>query len=87
MSAHESTPYTFEKEIAQQSHKCLSDRADQQRLRSGPTNAVLRSHAIDTVFQAAARKHVPLMELYLCKAIKNNVRGTCNLVAAAAENV
>lgn len=37
----------------------------------------------EVVFHAAAHKHVPLMEQYPCEAIKNNVRGTLNLIQVA----
>lgn len=37
----------------------------------------------EIVFHAAAHKHVPLMEVSPCEAIKNNVQGTYNLIKAA----
>ena len=39
----------------------------------------------DTVFHAAAHKHVPLMEENVVEAITNNILGTNNLVEVAAQ--
>jgi FlaA1/EpsC-like NDP-sugar epimerase len=50
---------------------------------AGRVADVLREHRPHVVFHAAAHKHVPLMELNPCEAIKNNVKGT-RIVSQAA---
>jgi FlaA1/EpsC-like NDP-sugar epimerase len=47
---------------------------------------VLRRYRPATIYHAAAYKHVPLMEAHVFEAIENNVFGTYNVAAAAAEN-
>ena len=49
----------------------------------GRVDDVLREHRPHVIFHAAAHKHVPLMELNPCEAIKNNVKGT-RIVSQAA---
>ena len=47
-------------------------------------NWIFRKYRPDIVYHAAAHKHVPLMEVSPCEAIKNNVCGTFNTAMAAA---
>ena len=56
----------------------IADVADPNRVRQ-----VLAAHRPDLVFHAAAHKHVPMMELNPCEAVKNNVLGTRSLARAA----
>ena len=44
---------------------------------------VLRKFPVDTIYHAAAYKHVPLMEQNVMQCIANNVFGTRNMAAAA----
>jgi FlaA1/EpsC-like NDP-sugar epimerase len=56
----------------------IGDVADYNRV-----SAVMAAHRPDMVFHAAAHKHVPLMELNPCEAVKNNVAGTWVLAQVA----
>lgn len=48
--------------------------------------AVLRGFGVDTIYHAAAYKHVPLVEENLVEGIRNNVFGTLALAKLAHEN-
>jgi len=55
--------------------------ADIRHLRT--IEAVVRDHSIESIYHAAAYKHVPMMEAHVVEAARNNVIGTWNLVEAA----
>jgi FlaA1/EpsC-like NDP-sugar epimerase len=50
---------------------------------AGRVDAVFAEHRPEIVFHAAAHKHVPLMEVNPCEAVKNNVLGTRTVAEAA----
>ena len=52
----------------------------------GGLDAIFAEFNPTIVFHAAAHKHVPLMEESCAEAVKNNVFGTLNLLASAAEH-
>ena len=47
---------------------------------------VLSHFSIDTIYHAAAYKHVPLVEYNVIEGVKNNVFGTYNVARCAAEH-
>ena len=59
-------------------HTAVGDITDERRL-----NNVVGTHRPHILFHAAAHKHVPLMELNVCEAVKNNVTGTRTVAEAA----
>ena len=49
---------------------------------------ILRTYSVDTIYHAAAYKHVPLVEHNIIEGIRNNIFGTLNAALAALnENV
>lgn len=49
-------------------------------------NDVLKKYKPDIIFHAAAHKHVPLMETNSEEAVKNNIRGTYNILKYADQH-
>lgn len=83
---YENSLYTIANDLADRGLQAgvksvLGDITDEQRL-----DQVMRDHQPQIVFHAAAHKHVPLMELNPCEAVKNNVIGTRLLALAAERN-
>lgn len=56
----------------------LGDIRDYQRVEE-----VIGRHSVDSIFHAAAYKHVPMLQQQIFEAVQNNILGTCNLVRAA----
>lgn len=54
-------------------------------LDQGKCTSIMETFAVETVYHAAAYKHVPLVEHNPIEGIRNNVFGTLNLVRAAVE--
>ncbi len=80
---YENTLWTVERTVAGLAprgsvHAVIADVTDERRV-----DGVLAEHRPHLILHAAAHKHVPLMELNPCEAIKNNVRGT-RIVGEAA---
>lgn len=49
-------------------------------------NSVFNKYKIDTIYHAAAYKHVPLVEQNVVEGITNNIFGTLNVARLAVEN-
>ena len=58
----------------------VADITDSESMKS-----ILRSRGIQIIFNAAAYKHVPMMECNTAEALRNNVFGLINLLHAAEE--
>ncbi len=53
---------------------------------SSRVNKVFQTFKVDTVYHAAAYKHVPLVEENICESVKNNVFGTYLISQIAIKN-
>jgi FlaA1/EpsC-like NDP-sugar epimerase/ActR/RegA family two-component response regulator len=62
-------------------HSVIGDITDLLRV-----DAVMAEYRPEIIFHAAAHKHVPMMELNPCEAIKNNVAGTRVIAEAAVRH-
>jgi FlaA1/EpsC-like NDP-sugar epimerase len=74
--------YAIERELRSTSdnihlHAVLGDACDADRL-----THLCRQHGVNTIFHAAAYKHVPLVEANLCAGIANNIQATEAVIAA-----
>ena len=61
-------------------HIVIGDVTDVRRL-----DQVVRDFRPNIIFHAAAHKHVPLMELNVCEAAKNNIIGSMRVAQAAGQ--
>lgn len=59
-------------------HAILGDLCDAEKV-----DHVLRTHQPDVIFHAAAYKHVPLLQMQVREAVRNNILATRNLAEAA----
>ncbi len=78
--------YHIDKELRQDRYKMspvalLGSVQDKARLK-----AVCQQFNVDTIYHAAAYKHVPLVEQNIAEGIRNNVIGTLNCAMAAIES-
>ena len=77
--------YSIDKELSAQKgdteiRPILGDASDANRL-----THICHEHRVQTIFHAAAYKHVPLVEANLCAGISNNLRATKSVIQAAIQ--
>ena len=77
--------YTIDHEVLQAAPgadivTCLGSVLDETLLRD-----LMRQHKVQTVYHAAAYKHVPIVEANVQQGLRNNVFGTLNVARAALE--
>ncbi len=84
----ENSIYLIEKELrVNYCHKdaeiipIIADIQDRERIFE-----IIKEYQPDTIYHAAAHKHVPLMEYNPTEAVKNNIYGTKNVAEAAKDN-
>ncbi len=53
---------------------------------SSRNDEIFKTFKVDTVYHAAAYKHVPLVEENICESVKNNVLGTFQIAKIALKN-
>jgi FlaA1/EpsC-like NDP-sugar epimerase len=75
--------YSIEKELRLENQPgeikpILGDASDEKRL-----TQICHKYGVQTIFHAAAYKHVPLIESNLCAGISNNLRATQSVIHAA----
>ncbi len=77
--------YSIDHELAQAGHgvqvlACVGSVLDEELVRS-----VMLTHGVQTLYHAAAYKHVPIVEANIQQGLRNNVFGTLNVARAALE--
>jgi FlaA1/EpsC-like NDP-sugar epimerase len=78
--------FAIEQELLEAGHPATIVPLVADILEIGRMDRVFRDFAPDTVFHAAAHKHVPLMEQQPREAVKNNAIGTSQLATLAAHH-
>ena len=78
--------YNIERELSAEGHKdilvpLLGNVCDSTRV-----GKVMKEHAVQTVYHAAAYKHVPIVENNVVEGFRNNAMGTRTVAVAAMEN-
>ena len=77
--------YTIDHELVQAAHGvevvgCLGTVLDKTLVRG-----LMKQHQVQTIYHAAAYKHVPIVEANMQQGLRNNVFGTLNIARAAVE--
>jgi len=85
LDLNEFSLYSIDKELSSlkvesEIRAILGDVSDANRL-----TLICTEHRVQTIFHAAAYKHVPLVEANLCAGISNNLRATQSVIHAAIE--
>ena len=85
LDLNEFSLYSIDRELSSQKAESeiraiLGDVSDKNRL-----TLICGEHGVQTIFHAAAYKHVPLVEANLCAGISNNLRATQSVINAAIE--